>query len=430
MRKTFKGVFLSQEYLALQARKRKFIPLACIGKCTISQAAHEIGITVRAVSYLKRRYRLKGDAIFTNGHKGKNYQHKKFSDEKRAEICSIYKAHWANTNFATFRDRLEQFHGIKISVPTLTGILNGGGITSPKWRGPKKEKKKHLPRKERPCIGELVQLDASEHDWLMNGQKITLHGAVDDATHEPLGLYFCQNECRLGYSEVMRQILTAQGKPEAVYIDRHAAFVKNGRKKGKTLEERLMYSKEEETHWTEICEELGTRIILALSPQAKGRVERFWGTLQGRLPQLLRFLDIDTIEKANAFMPEYIKMYKERFSIPPQDEKTHFKPVDMNNDELEMLLAVKFKKRTHWNGEFIFHGYSFHLEAPRAACRDFTLCLSEQTGVRAFLDGRFHPVTLAEPLIDCIGDPMPQVEKDLVARYLRASARRQTYSFG
>ena len=109
----------------------------------------------------------------------------------------------------------------------------------------------------------------------MNGEKITLHGAVDDATHEPTGLYFCRNECRLGYSEVLRQTLTLQGKPEAVYIDRHAAFVKNARKKDKTLEERLEYSKEEETHWTEICNELNTQIILAL-PQKQRQNERFW----------------------------------------------------------------------------------------------------------------------------------------------------------
>lgn len=421
---------MSQEYLQLQARKRKFIPLACIGKYSIAQAAREIGITEYSVSRLKKRYRLFGDTIFTNGHKGKIYQHKKFSDETRFEICNIYKTYWMDTNFATFKERLEQFHNIKISIYTLTKILNNGGIQSPKRHAPKAEKKKHLPRKERPCTGELLQLDASEHDWLMNGEKITLHGAVDDATHEPTGLYFCRNECRLGYSEVLRQTLILQGLPEAVYIDRHAAFVKNGRKKDKTLEERLAYSKEEETHWTTICKEMNTKIILALSAEAKGRIERFWGTLQGRLPQLFRFLGIDTIEKANEFMPTYIQMFKKRFAVPPQKEETHFRSLNMNDDELEMLLAVKFKKRTNWRGEFIFHGYQFHLEAPLVACKDFTLCLSEKTGIRVFMDGKYYPVTLAEPLTDCVGDPMPQVEKDLIARYLLNSMREQRFSFG
>lgn len=420
---------MSQEYLALQERKRKWIPLACIGKCSISQASKRIGITPNSVSVLKRRYRLYGDSIFINGHKGKSYQKKKYSDDLRKEICRIYRNYWPGTNFSAFKDRLATYHNIKIGIITLTEILQSDGIKSPKAHS-KGKKKKHLPRKERPCTGELLQLDASEHDWLMNGEKITLHGAVDDATHEPTGLYFCRNECRLGYSEVLRQTLTLQGKPEAVYIDRHAAFVKNARKKDKTLEERLEYSKEEETHWTEICNELNTKIILALSAEAKGRIERFWETLQGRLPQLFRFLGIDTIEKANEFMPTYIKMYKERFAVPPQNEKTHYKPANMTDDELEYLLSVKFQKKTRWNGEFIFHGFLFHLEAPRAACRDFTLCLSEKTGIWAFMDGKYYPVTLAEPLTDCVGDPMPQVEKDLIERYLLKSTRVQRYAFG
>lgn len=420
---------LSQEYLLLQARKRKFIPLACSGKCSVSQTAREIGITTRSVSRLKARYRLYGDSIFINGHTGKEYQKKKYSNELRAEICKIYKNKWENTNFSAFRDRLAQFYNINIGITTLTEVLTAKGIVSPKHRGSKKEKKQHLPRKERPCTGELLQLDASEFDWFMTGEMVTLHGSVDDATHEPTGLYFCRNECRLGYSEVLRQTLTEHGKPEAVYIDRHASFVKNSRKKGKTEAERLAYSKEEETHWTEICKQMGTNIILALSPQAKGRVERFWETLQGRLPALLRFLGIDTMEKANAFLPEYIKMYKERFAVPPQDEKSHFKSANMTDDEMEWLLSVKFKKKTHWNGEFIFHGFLFHLEAVRAACRDFTLCLSEKTGIRAFVDGKFYPVTLTEPLTDCIGDPMPQVEKDLIARYLLKSTRNDLFPF-
>lgn len=418
---------MSQEYQELQARKRRWIPLACFGKCTIAQAAKEIGITPRSVSRLKARYRSDGIDIFINGHKGKSYQRKKFSDEKRLEICNIYKTYWRSTNFATFRDRLEQYHNIKISTPTLTKILNHNSIISPKWRGPKKEKKRHLPRKERPCAGELLQLDASEHDWLMNGEKITLHGAVDDATHEIVGLYFCANECRLGYSEVMRQTLQNRGIPEAVYIDRHAAFVKNSRKKGKTREERLEYSKEEETHWTSICRELKTKIILALSPQAKGRVERMWQTLQGRLPALMRFLKIRTLEKANDFLSRYVKMYSKRFAVRPQNGESRYRKAKLGAEETEKLLAVKVRKRTNARGEFVFHGFLFRLVAPRAACRDFTLCLSERTGIRALVGGEFRPVSLLEPLVDVVGDQMPLVEKDLAARYLLADTRKPQY---
>lgn len=420
---------MSQEYELLQARKRRYIPLCCAGRLTEKQAAEKIGIHPYSVSRLKKRYRLHGDAVFTNAHKGKSYQQKKFSDMVRKEICALYRSYWAGSNFAAFRDRLEQFHHIKICTPTLTDILEADGIYSPRKRWPKKEKKKHSPRKEREHTGELLQFDASEYDWLMNGERITLHGAIDDASHEPVGLWFCRNECRLGYSEVLRQTLTDKGMPEAVYIDRHAAFVKNARKDWKTMEERLEYSREEDTHWTGICDRMKSEIILALSPEAKGRIERLWETLQGRLPQLFRFLGIGSIDEANAFLPEYIRMYRERFAVPPQKTGTRYRPCGMSADELEYLLAVKIPRRTRWNGEFTFHGFTFRLEAVRAACRDFTLCLSEKGGVRAWLDGRYYPVSLVDELTDCVGDTMPQVEKDLVARYLLSDTHRNIYRF-
>ena len=420
---------MSQEYELLQARKRRYIPLCCAGKLTEKECAKRIGITTRAVSYIKKRYRLRGNLAFTNAHKGEDYQPHKFSPILRAEVCRIYREDWPGSNFAAFRDRLEEFYHIRICTRTLTKILNADGIVSPKWRGPKKEKKKHLPREERKHTGELLQLDASEYDWLLNGEKLTLHGAVDDATHEFVGLYLCRNECRLGYSEVMRQCLVAKGKPVAVYIDRHAAFVKNEKKNEKTLEERLAYSKGEETHWTTICDRLHTEIILALSPQAKGRVERAWQTLQGRLPFLMRYRKIKTIEDANIYLEEYMHLYNRRFSVTAAEKDTCFLAHGLTDDELEFLLAVKVEKRTRYNGEFTFHGFTFRLDAPRAACRTFTLCLSEKDGIRAWMDGKYYPVSIVDELTDCVGDPMPQVEKDLIARYLLADTRKYVYQF-
>lgn len=123
---------MSKEYQELQERKRKWIPLACEGKCSIKEAAIKIGITESSVSVLKHRYRLNGDSIFINGHKGKDYQQKKFSNEKRAEICKIYKEDYQGVSFNTFRDILASNHDIKISIVPLTKILNDAGIFSQK----------------------------------------------------------------------------------------------------------------------------------------------------------------------------------------------------------------------------------------------------------------------------------------------------------
>ena len=97
------------------------------------------------------------------------------------------------------------------SYTTVYNALSSAGIVSPRARIPVREKKKHLPRDERPNEGDLVQVDGSRHDWFLNGHRLTLHGAIDDATHETVGLYFCENECLLGYNEIMKQIAARKG---------------------------------------------------------------------------------------------------------------------------------------------------------------------------------------------------------------------------
>lgn len=407
------------EYMALQERKRYWITAACNGKCSIKSAASHIGITPFSVTRLKKRYRLEGDGAFVNRHKGRHFKHEKYSIVMRAKICAIYREKWQGANFAFFCDILQENYNIKISVSTLKKILNGAGIVSPKARG-KYDKKVHKPRKEREKEGELLQLDASFYDWFMNSKPCALHGAIDDATHKIAGLYMTANECRLGYNEVFRQVLEKHGVPLAVYTDRHAAFVKNARKKSKTALERLEYSKNEVTFWTDLCKRLNIEIILALSPQGKGRIERLWQTLQSRLPFIFRFYGITTIEKANEFLQRFIFQFNNRFSVPAQNTKKAYKQLIKTRLDLDYLLQIKTQKRTDKNGCFVFHGFTFKLCAPRACYVDFTLCMSEKFGVRAFINGSYYHVQLVDDLTDCIGDAMPQVEKDLVARYCLA----------
>ena len=419
---------MTAEGKELQARKRHWIPLCCAGVVTETKAARLIGCTPRAVSQLKRRYRLHGDGAFTHAHTGKS-DNRKFGAATRALICSCYRERWQGCNFALYREKLAEELNIIISPRTLKTILEADDIKSPKWRGPRGEKVQHKPRKERPREGELVQLDASPYDWLMTGERLSLHGGIDDATHKIVGLYLAQNECRFGYSEVLRQQLERYGAAKAVYIDRHAALVKNSRRKHKTLEERLEYSREEATHWTEICKELDTEIIIALSPQAKGRIERLWQTLQGRLPFIFRAEGITTIDAANAFLSAYMDDFNRRFAVPAQNPRAAWQKPKKTQAEIDYLLQVRVDKTTRYNGCFIFHGFTFHLNAPRAACRAFTLCMSERDGVRAYMDGAYYPVSLADPLTDCIGDAMPQVEKKLVAKYCLSNQHTNVFAF-
>lgn len=415
----------SPSYQSLQKRKAYFIPLCCQGKLSIRKCAAVLGIAPVNVWKLKNKYLEIGEAAFVNGHRGLQYQTKKYPDELRSQIVRLYLDFWKDAPFATFQEALLNYHKIKISYNALRLILYAAGIKPPRsWST--KEKLEHKPRDERARSGELVQMDGSCHDWFMDGNYETIHGGIDDATHKITGLYMCLNECRLGYNEVLRQTWTRFGVPQAYYIDRHSSFVVSERKKGRTLTERIELSKNEKTHFIDLCSELNIEVILALSAQGKGRIERLWQTLQGKLPFIFRFLKIRDIDRANAFLSSWVDSFNERFAVRARDELPAWREVPRGFD-LDYKLSLKFSCRTDSLGYFVFHDCDFRLAAPLRAYKHFELCLSEQFGLRAYMGGSYYPVELAEPFLqDVRGDKMPKVEKDLIKRYLLSDLRTVT----
>lgn len=400
----------------LQKLKMQYIPMFARGEITERECARLIGIQPVSVWRLKMRYLQFGDAIWIHGNTGRKPKNKKYD---WAQIAADYKL-FDGTPFMSFRDDCADYlhYSALPSYTTFYTALSSAGIVSPRARIPVREKKKHQPRDERPNEGDLIQIDALLHDWFMNGHKVTLHGAIDDATHKIVALYFCVNECLLGYYQLLWQIFIRTGGllPCAIYSDRAQCFFTT---RGATLEEQLAGAEKSETQWQKTCNELKIELIAAYSPQAKGRIERLWQTLQGRLPYIFRFLGIDTIEAANAFLADFIDGFNARFAVPAQDEALHWKnpPCDF---DVDYLFAVRAEKKTRADGSFIYHGYKFRLVSSRASCVRFTLCLSESFGLRAYIDGKYYPVELAEPLCDVVGDSMPIVEKDLIYRYFYA----------
>ena len=146
---------------------------------------------------------------------------------------------------------------------------------------------------------------------ILNKHKTVIHGLIDDATHKPTALYMCENECLLGYQEALRRTYEKyNGLPEAVYSDRSSIFCVTKENLEKvTIQEQLAGIDKSETQWQKMCDELDIKCIFALSPEAKGRIERLWETLQGRLPYIFRFLGINTIEAANEFLSTYIDIF-------------------------------------------------------------------------------------------------------------------------
>ena len=258
-------------------------------------AAEALGISQRQITRLAKGMGEEGEKALIHKNTGRKPCHT-LPQQKREEILSIRRdTLYKDCNIKHFQELLERRHGMALSYGTLYAILKEGGIESPKKH---RKTKTHRRRKRRACPGELIQIDATPYDWFCDGTQRTLHGSIDDATGQVTGLYLTENECLQGYFEITRQTVTNYGTPLSMYSDRHTIFRSPlTDKKAEAGEEANL------TQFGRALAELGVNIIHAHSPQAKGRIERLWDTLQSRLPVEFRIRGITAVEEANIFLP-------------------------------------------------------------------------------------------------------------------------------
>jgi len=396
------------------------------GKYTLAQASADTGYSIRWLSKLKQRYIKYGETCLDHGNKNK-VPHNKTSEALKNKILQLYATDYAGLNFKYFAECLNEYEGINISYPTLRNIMNEAGIKSPEAHRVKKAKKVHRPRLRRKCEGDLLQLDGTPYQWFNrfgDSNYYDLMGSIDDATGKITGLYMTENECLYGYCEVMRQTLAKYGRPREVYTDRAAIFcVTPKNKKNLTVWEQLAGIHDKKTQWQRILDDLNIHQILAWSPQAKGRVERMWGTVQGRLPFWLYKHNIKTVAEANAAMPRFIEYFNKHFAVVPRNKtETLWRPVHHNLDD---ILCAQIPRLTDSAGCFSFHSYKFEvLQCTRCACKSIILCISER-GITAKIDDKYYPVRLldGEVITDVVSDNCPQVLKDIMYRYLYANQK-------
>jgi len=188
-------------------------------------------------------------------------------------------------------------------------------------------------------LGQLAQLDASPFAWFEDrGPAATLHGVIDDATSTPLALCFRPTEDLHGYVAVLDRTCRLYGLPVELYGDRLNIFARND--PHWTLAEELQ-GHQDPTHFGRMLQALGIGFIQAHSPQAKGRIERLWGTLQDRLTSELRLRGISTLERGNAFLPEFLADFTRRFAQPPADAIPAWRPVPR---DLADLLSCRYQR--------------------------------------------------------------------------------------
>jgi transposase len=384
------------------------------GAYTVKQAAGKLGVSARRVKSLKKAVREQGDGAVIHGNSGRHPAN--VTDERiREKITALKKSGvYQKANFTHFRELLAEYEQIKVSYTCLSGILKEAGITSPKTR--RSGGARRTRRERRARFGELVQTDATPFDWFGTGVRYALHGFQDDASGDILGLYLCEHECLQGYFEAFRAVLQGYGVPEALYADRIGVYFVNTKKpENWSIEEQVVGKTLDKTQFGFVAERLGCQLIPAGSPQAKGRIERLWETVQSRLPVWFALNGITAMVKANTALPRFIREFNQRFHREPvcQDD-TAFAPLPADFD-LDTLLAVKYHRKTDTCGCFSFQNYTFQVDSPKPPVKkNIVFLFSEKIGFKVYYDKTYHEVKFPEFLNKGRKTHLPQVTKRLI----------------
>lgn len=323
---------------------------------TREKAAELLGLSTRQITRIKKGVQTAGAEALIHKNTGRKPVHA-IKAEMKEKILRIHSSkEFTTANFLHFQEILQERYKLTLSYTSLLSILKNAGIESPK----KKKVSRRTKRRERkPHAGQLIQIDATPYEWFKTSIKYSLHGAIDDATGQIVGLYLSQNECLHGYLETMRQCCLEFGVPQTIYSDKHTIF-RSPKTDKLTVEELIAGKTVNLTQFGRSLHELGVDIIYAGTPQAKGRVERLWETLQSRLPVELAMRNITTLSEANHFLEnEYKAIYNKKFSVSATQESLFVSLVKPS--QIDDILCVKHERKTDNAGTFSFKGRCFQI---------------------------------------------------------------------
>jgi transposase len=278
------------------------------GHVTQAEAGQQLGVTGRWVRKLIARMRKEGDEGILHRLRGRR-SNRKIGEKMQREAVKKVKGKYADFGPTLAAEYLAEREGIQVSKETLRKWLMEAGV----WKGTaRRVEAVHAWRPRRSCWGELVQWDTSEHDWLEGrGEKLYLVAMIDDATSRLMG-QFVEHDSTPENLRMLKSYLERWGRPVAFYTDKASLFRVN---RGSSVEEQLE-GEEAQTQIGRALRELGIEWIAAHSPQAKGRVERCFGTLQDRLVKGLRVAGACSLEQANDYLHrEFLPDWEKRFTV-------------------------------------------------------------------------------------------------------------------
>jgi transposase len=342
------------------------------------EAAQRLSLSLRQVRRLLVKYRREGASGLGHGNRGRAPKNR-VNGEVRKKIQELSEEEYKDYNDSHFTEELAGEHGLVLSRSTVRRIRREAGQKSPR----KRRAPRHRSWRERKQkAGMLLQTDGSRHDWLEGrGPYLTLIGYIDDATGELLGAVFRAEEDAAGYFLGLRSICQKQGIPAAIYADRHTIF----QSPAKATIEQELDGEEPKSQFGRLVDELGIELIAARSPQAKGRVERLWGTLQDRLVKALRKAGASNAEQANQVLVHYLPQFNHRFKVAPAQPETAYLPWPKQR-QVDDFFCFKHLRTVTNDNTISFDGQRFQIPASHPN-RSYAHLRVE---VRQHLDGRLE----------------------------------------
>lgn len=358
------------------------------GSISRKEAAKTLSVTTRHLRRLEKRFQKEGMVGLVHRNRGKR-SNRKIPEEKKTAILKLLRDTYADFGPTFASEKLKEDHDLDYDPKTIRSLMIEAGL----WKSKGRKKEAHRSwRERRACLGDLIQYDGSYEHWFEDrGPKSCLLASINDATGRVTQAFFAEHEGTEPTFAFWRSYLETHGKPHSIYVDKFSTYSMNhklAKENGDTL-----------TQFGRAMRECGVEIILANSPQAKGRVERLFKTLQDRLIKELRLKGISTPEEANRFLEKtFLPAFNARFAVVPRESADLH--VRLTKKERNALPAI------------------FSRQCDRIVRNDFTLAyknewyqLSEEQSVTVF---KGDAVTIEERQDDTI-------RFRLHGKYLRSS---------
>jgi transposase len=349
------------------------------------EAGRILDLSTRQIKRLLRAYRAQGAAGLVSKHRGRKANNR-LSEEVKQCALDLLKTKYKGFGPTLAHEKLAEKEKLKLSDESVRQLM----IAEKLWK-PRKARKAaiHQLRERRACFGELIQLDGSPHDWFEGrAPACVLLVFIDDATGKLVQLLFVESESFFSYCQAAEGYLQQHGKPVAFYSDKLGVFRVNVPSTG---------SGEALTQFGRAMQELEIQIICANSPQAKGRVERVIQTLQDRLPKELRLQGISNRTDGNAYLPQFLQDFNQRFAVEPRSTVNAHRPLTTKEDLTRILtwqetrtlsknLTLQFQKTV----------YQIQTNRPTYALRNaqVTVCVNAQEQITILYNGKALPYSI------------------------------------